>query len=72
MHKLWDLLEGKALFDGSDSNYNGKYTSHAHLAQLIGLLGPPPKELLARGTNSGLYFNSDGGSILFRILFTVR
>jgi len=72
IHKLWDLLEGKALFDGSDSNHNGEYTSHAHLAQLIDLLGPPPKGLLPRGTNSGLYFNTDGGSILFDRLFTVR
>ncbi|KIM42711.1 hypothetical protein M413DRAFT_408715 [Hebeloma cylindrosporum] len=57
---LWDLLEGKALFDGSDSNRNGEYSSHAHLAQVIDLLGPPPKELLARGAKAGLHFNSGG------------
>ncbi|KAF8800234.1 kinase-like protein [Phlegmacium glaucopus] len=57
---LWDLLEGKALFDGADSAHGGEYTSRAHLAQLIGLLGSPPKELLARGTKSSLHFNASG------------
>ena len=64
-HMVWDLLEGKALFGGSYSNHNGKYTSHAHLAQFIDLLGPPPKELLARGTNSGLYSTLMAGASCF-------
>ncbi|GBE89340.1 hypothetical protein SCP_1600010, partial [Sparassis crispa] len=57
---LWDLVEGRALFDGADSTHRGEYTSHAHLAQLIGLLGPPPKELLARGNQTGIHFAADG------------
>ena len=58
--KLWTLLEGKALFDGADPAYDGEYTSRAHLAQLIGLFGSPPKELLARVTRSSLHFNTSG------------
>ena len=59
---MWDLLEGKALFDGADSTLDGEYTSQAHLAQVINLLGPPPKELLARGTKTNLHFNTGGAS----------
>ena len=70
IHKLWDLLEGKAPFDGSNFTHNREYTSHAHIAQFIDLLGPPPKEFLARGTNSGLYFNSGSRDVSFRILYS--
>ncbi|PGG98867.1 CMGC/SRPK protein kinase [Polytolypa hystricis UAMH7299] len=44
---VWDLVERTELFrcvHDSQSCYDGK----AHLAEMIALLGPPPKELLAR------------------------
>ena len=55
-------MERKTLFDGADPTLDGEYTSRAHLAQIIGLLDPPPEELLARGTKSGLHFNANGMS----------
>lgn len=56
---IWDLLEGKKLCDGFDPEYN-KYTSRAHLAQLIALCGCPPKELLDRGKLTSRWFESNG------------
>lgn len=56
---MWDLLEAKPLCDGHDPRFD-EYTCRAHLAQLIGLLGPPPTELLQRGTETKHYFNPDG------------
>ena len=32
----------------------------AHLARMISLMGPPPKELLARGQFSDMFFDVDG------------
>jgi serine/threonine-protein kinase SRPK3 len=42
---MWDLMEGATLCDGYDPERES-YTLRAHLAQFIGLLGPPPKEFL--------------------------
>jgi serine/threonine-protein kinase SRPK3 len=32
----------------------------AHIARMISLLGPPPKNLLKRGQFSGMFFDEDG------------
>jgi serine/threonine protein kinase len=57
--QMWDLLEGKALCDGFDPEYQ-EYTSRAHLGQLIALCGCPPKELLDRGELSSRWFDANG------------
>ncbi|KDQ16239.1 hypothetical protein BOTBODRAFT_107233 [Botryobasidium botryosum FD-172 SS1] len=56
---LWDLLEAKPLCCGIDPRRN-EYTSHAQLAELIGLLGPPPMELLDRGKVTAIHFEPNG------------
>jgi len=56
---IWNLLEGKTLFDGMDPEHK-KYSSRGHLGQLIGFLGCPPKELLDRGELSTRWFNEEG------------
>ncbi|KIK04540.1 hypothetical protein K443DRAFT_646938 [Laccaria amethystina LaAM-08-1] len=56
---LWDLLENKPLCHGLHPRH-GEYSSHVHLAQLIGLLGHPRKELLNRGKYTDRYFETDG------------
>ncbi|KAG6812955.1 hypothetical protein H0H93_013564, partial [Arthromyces matolae] len=38
----------------------GRYSFRSHLEELISLLGPPPKELLARGKFSSRYFSPEG------------
>lgn len=40
-------MEKRDLFQHIHSS-SGKYTAQAHLAEMIALLGPPPKELLIR------------------------
>lgn len=36
------------------------YTTRAHLAELVGMLGPPPLDLLRRGIRSSEFFAEDG------------
>ena len=55
------MLEGGDLFKGLDPK-TGVYDEGAHLAEMISVLGPPPKALLDRGKNSSLYFDADGNA----------
>ncbi|KKZ59856.1 hypothetical protein EMCG_05318 [[Emmonsia] crescens] len=56
---IWDLFEGKHLFHGKDPN--GKnYSTRAHLAEVISILGPPPLDMLKRGIRSPEFFTEDG------------
>ncbi|KAJ5188901.1 hypothetical protein N7491_005223 [Penicillium cf. griseofulvum] len=56
---IWDLFEGKHMFFGMDPDGKG-YSTRAHLAELIGALGPPPLDLLKRGERSREFFTKDG------------
>lgn len=56
---IWDLHLGGNLFFGYDPHVE-EYTTRAHLAELVALLGPPPVDLLERGTRSGEFFTEDG------------
>ena len=56
---MWDLIESCGLFDAIDTR-PGKYNSSQHLGLMIGLLGPPPKELLERGDATATYFDEHG------------
>ncbi|KAJ5799909.1 uncharacterized protein N7518_001977 [Penicillium psychrosexuale] len=55
----WDLFEGKLLFVGDDPDGKG-YSTRAHLAEVIAILGPPPLTLIRRGTRSPEFFTEDG------------
>ncbi|KAK9581680.1 hypothetical protein V6Z96_004914 [Aspergillus fumigatus] len=44
---LWNILGSQELFK-QVYDADGKYEARSHLAEMIALLGPPPKELLAR------------------------
>ncbi|KAG5301234.1 protein kinase [Histoplasma ohiense] len=48
---IWDLFEGKHMFHGNDPEWKG-YSTRAHLAEVIGILGPPPLDMLKRGKRS--------------------
>ncbi|KAJ0419022.1 kinase-like protein [Aspergillus carlsbadensis] len=52
---IWDIYEGGSLFTGQDSEFQ-RYRSHAHLAEIINLLGPPPSTLLAKRKMRGKFF----------------
>lgn len=47
------------MFIGSDPDGKG-YSTRAHLAEVVGLLGPPPVSLLKRGKRSHEFFTEDG------------
>ncbi|AEO68037.1 uncharacterized protein THITE_2050733 [Thermothielavioides terrestris NRRL 8126] len=59
LHQIWDVFEGRHLFYGDDPNGKG-YSTRAHLAEVIGMLGPPPIDLLQRGVRSKEFFTEDG------------
>lgn len=56
---IWDLFEGKHMFRGDDSDGKG-YSTRAHLAEVIGMLGPPPLDLLKQGVRSSEFFDEEG------------
>ncbi|UZP32334.1 hypothetical protein NXS19_000150 [Fusarium pseudograminearum] len=56
---VWDIFEGNQLFHGIDPEHH-EYRRRAHLAEIVALLGPPPKELLARGKLSDKFFSDEG------------
>lgn len=55
---MWDLIETEGLFDHINTA-PGKYHANEHLALMICLLGPPPKELLDKGLKTSNYFTYD-------------
>ncbi|KAL4899207.1 kinase-like domain-containing protein [Aspergillus multicolor] len=60
---IWDLFECKHLFYGNDPDGKG-YSTRAHLAEVIALLGPPPLEILQRGKRSHEFFTEDGKHVV--------
>ncbi|KAJ5819378.1 hypothetical protein N7474_004969 [Penicillium riverlandense] len=56
---VWDLFEGKHMFNGNDPDGKG-YSTRAHLAEVIGVLGPPPLSLVKSGRRSHEFFTEDG------------
>ncbi|KAL4886849.1 kinase-like domain-containing protein [Aspergillus karnatakaensis] len=58
-YPVWDLFEGRHLFYGNDPDGKG-YSTRAHLAEAIGVLGLPPLDLLQRGKRSHEFFTDDG------------
>ena len=45
--KVWNIIEGTELFT-QVQDANGRYYPKSHLAEMIALLGPPPKEVIER------------------------
>lgn len=63
-NQIWDLFEGKHMFRGNDPDWKG-YSTRAHLAEVIGILGPPPLDMLKRGKRSLEFFTEDGMCYLY-------
>lgn len=53
------MLENKPLFEAVDP-LKAHYDDQMHLAYITALLGLPPKELLARGTRTSMFYDPDG------------
>ena len=47
------------MFYGDDPDGKG-YSTRAHLAELVGMLGPPPPDLVQRGIRGTDFFSKDG------------
>lgn len=58
-NQIWDLFEGKHMFHGNDPDGKG-YSTRAHLAEVIEILGPPPADILKHGIRSKEFFDEDG------------
>ncbi|KAJ5956297.1 hypothetical protein N7501_010576 [Penicillium viridicatum] len=61
---VWNIIEGTELFTQVE-DANGRYDPKSHLAEMIALLGPPPKEVgksckNAREVFGGPYFDEEG------------
>ncbi|KAK4617435.1 hypothetical protein CLAFUW4_12475 [Fulvia fulva] len=56
---IWTVFENSYLFVGQDPGLQC-YSTRAHLAELIGSLGPPPLDLLQRGRRVDEFFDKDG------------
>lgn len=56
---LRECLEGTTLFQSLGAE-SADEMARMRLAQSIAFLGPPPKELLERGSRSRKFFNEDG------------
>ncbi|KAE8443134.1 hypothetical protein EG329_002303 [Mollisiaceae sp. DMI_Dod_QoI] len=55
---VWNLTEGKHLFYRNDPDRKG-YSTYALLAEVMGILGPPPSDLIKRGVGSHEFFTED-------------
>ncbi|KAJ5333044.1 protein kinase domain protein [Penicillium brevicompactum] len=55
---IWFLLQGQLLFTGLHPTLD-KYITRAHLAEIVGLLGPPPHDLIQKGVRGSEFFDED-------------
>ncbi|CZR64297.1 uncharacterized protein PAC_14195 [Phialocephala subalpina] len=53
---IWDLFEDKHLLYCNDPHGSG-YKTRAHLADVVGMLGPPPLDLLKHGKRNVEFFD---------------
>lgn len=56
------MFEDHYLFDADDPETK-KYHYKYHLAEMVALLGPPPKEFLEKAKNADVCFDEEGRSI---------
>lgn len=64
-NQIWDLFEGGRLFRAvRDGNLNDEQ----HLAEMVSLLGPPPKRFLDRSIKCRQYWDVDGNIIHTRLI----
>lgn len=56
--QFWDLVKGSTLFN--PRNEDKLLDDRLHLAEMIAIMGPPPKEFLERSEASGIFWDTDG------------
>ncbi|EPE05463.1 protein kinase domain-containing protein [Ophiostoma piceae UAMH 11346] len=60
--KVWDHHEGRHLFYGYDPEKD-KCAPRAHLAEMVGMLRPPPSDLLSRGGRSMEFLRNENAHV---------
>lgn len=60
--QIWDLFQNRHLFDARDAN--NENSNLYHLAEMIALLGPPPRDFLQRSAVAPKYFDEHGSCLL--------
>ncbi|KAG8625798.1 hypothetical protein KVT40_006199 [Elsinoe batatas] len=55
---VWDLFEPSRLFKAKGAE--GEYSEHHHLAQMIAIMGPPPRDFLKRSERCDRFWRADG------------
>ena len=62
-NQVWDLIKGKHLFYHNDPNTKGHLKRAAQFAEVMGILRPPPSDLIKRGVRSHEFFAEDTKSL---------
>lgn len=60
------MIQGKPLFWPYEKDLKtgeDVYSAHAHILEIISVLGPPPANIIARGNRSSWFFDDDGECI---------
>lgn len=65
IEQIWNLFEGGNLFRPIK---NGHLDDELHFAQMISLMGPPPKRFLERSHQCSKYWDTEGKSCPERII----
>ena len=63
--KIWNLLEDGNLFQPFK---DGQLDNEVHFAQMISLMGPPPKQFIERSDRCLKYWDAEGGDFLFDLV----
>jgi hypothetical protein len=57
--QIWDLFEDGRLFHAVEDS---RLSDELHLAEMVALMGPPPKAFLERSEECSKYWDADGRS----------
>ncbi|KAL5362040.1 kinase-like protein [Aspergillus floccosus] len=57
---LWDVLEGRTLFEAADPRAVEGYDDETHLAYITSLLGPAPNGFVGRGKRTSMFYTAAG------------
>ena len=61
---MWDLFEGEQLFK-QIFDKTGSHDPFKHLALMVALIGPPPKEIVKRSETTEQCFDAGGKQVRF-------
>lgn len=66
--KIWELVEGRPFFR---SEMEGEHDDERHLAEMVSVMGPPPKAFLERSEKCQKYWDTEGAEELMLLLLSL-